>query len=224
MAKKSRKEQERQGEVVSSILNDSPLTAQERRELELQTKADLKAERKAQRQELKAAMKESLGITNDRKQMTIILLVMIAFLVIVAIVLSVGGAGVAGKQPMEGRTYYIDQTALPERQDGYITASLNEVYYTQNGGLMVKMTLANDKPYTQCLTYIGVDLYNGDDQLIASGATDNIAKDYFITDAGSNTYELFIPKEYVKIADDSLETLWMEFTVESENRHAEDGQ
>lgn len=219
------KDKRKQAEEIqaSSILGDTPvLTAQQREQLKKEEKAAKKAQKKEEMRQLRAEAKERVVSKNESKQMTIILLVMISIMVLAVALLASGQASVGGMEAKEGMTYYLDNTQLAEMGDSGISGAVTEVYYTKNGGLHVSLNFANAESTTQHPTKISVKLMNGSDEVIASASVSEIHEDYYIVAGGRNTYEMFIPKKYVTIPDDSLSVISADIVVEYEDYHSEE--
>lgn len=221
MTRKSRKQAE---EIVeSTILGDVPvLTAQQRKQLAAEQKAARRAEKKAQLQAMGAEAKARVTPTTDTKQMTIILLVMIAVIVIAVAFLVIGQAGAGGMSAKEGMTYFINNAETAEMGEEGISGVITQAYYTKNGGIYIYLSFANAEATTQHPTRIHVKLMNGNDEVIASAATEDVHEDYYLVAGGRKAYELFIPKKYVQIPDDPLSEISYEITVDSEDYHSDD--
>ncbi len=110
--------------------------------------------------------------------------------------------------------YFYDGEATPELDEDGLTATVNEVYYTNGGHLCVHMTLGNGADKAMRLDTLEVKISNGNSEaLIASGYTANIDDTYTVSAGGTNTYTFYIKPEHVKIADDTLQTIGYEITA-----------
>ena len=210
-----------------SILGDAPvLTVQQREQLKKDEKQKRKDAKKSELKELGEAAKERVAVSSEKKQMNVILTVMIGIMVLVMVALVLGqsskGQNRADAEMREDATYYLDNSQLAEMGDEGITAAITEVFYTKSDGLRIVMNFANAEGTTQHPTRIQVKLMNGKNEVITNAVTTSIHDDYYVVGGGRKTYELFVPKEYLKIHDDPLSEISYEITVDCEDYHSED--
>ena len=209
-----------------SILGDAPvLTAQERERLKREEKEQKKAEKRAQLKELREEAKSRVSVSSEKKQMNIILTVMVGIVMLILIATILGQTGKQNRadvEAREGSTYYIDNSQLAEMGDEGITGAITEVYYTESDGLRIFLNFANAEETTQHPTRIQIKLMNGKGDVITNAVSNNVHKDYYIVGGGRKTYELFVPKDLVKIPDDSLSEISYEITVDCEDYNSDD--
>lgn len=211
MAKSTRKAAEK--EELSTIFGGPALTMQERDALKKKEKEEKKAQLLEQRRKAKEAAKQAIN-PKDRKQATVLIAVLLAFVLIGAAMLVLGNGNI-GREAKLGVTYFIDEAAIPEKADDGLTAVITQAYYTKNGGMHVDLSFANGMTMAQHPTRIHLKLMNGDGAVITEAVATNIPKGYYVIFDGYNSYELFIPKKYVKIPNDSLEKISYEITIDS---------
>ena len=214
MARKSRKMVN--ADTDSTIFGEGAVkTAQERAALQKEEKHKKRiAQKEKRRQMCKEALDRLLPV-QTRKATLITLAVIGVF---------VAGCGILmGLQirkdnwdPIEGRTYFADHTDLPEQADSGMTAVVNEIYYTKNGGLYVLLNVRNNNDTTDTVSKLHFKLYNEKDEVIAATTTTDVPDDFYIIAGKIKDLELFIPEKYVKIPDDSLSVIAYELNIESE--------
>jgi len=213
MSKKPRKKEETV--ETSTIFAGPALTMQEREARERQKKAEEKARLREQRRRMREeAKKNRTNDIKDRKQATVLVLVLIGFVMIGVVMLAFSNSGI-GREAKLGVTYYIDETVVAKKSDEGITAEITQAYYTNNGGMYIYLSMANGMAVSQHPTRIHILLKNADDEVIVDAAATNITRDFYVIFNGYNSYEVFIPKKYVKIADDPLNKISYEITVDS---------
>lgn len=116
-----------------------------------------------------------------------------------------------------GSAHFYQVDAKPELSSEGIKVALTEVYYTKDKHLALKMCLSNGLDVDQHMVSLEVkSLTNGNGELIATGYTDAIDESFVIPAMGYETFTLYISPEYVKIDDDSLETLTYEIEIKGE--------
>ena len=113
-------------------------------------------------------------------------------------------------------TYFTSEETEPEKSETEVTALITEVYYTNDGSLAVRFCFANGMAEAQRLVSVEIKLRNGDGNVIATGYSDDIDKDYTIPADGTNTLLLYISPQYVLITDDPLSTIDYDVTTEYE--------
>lgn len=208
MAKKTRKAVD----SPSTVFEGHAVTVQQRKLLEKQEKeAKRAAEKEARR--LERAEKREKNKT-ERRQVLLLVVALVA-LISIGVGMMLLSHGTFGRGPKWGTTYFIDETALPEKAEDGLTASINQVYYTKNGGLRINLTIANGMGMPQHPTRIRILLKNGNGEVITDTTLGNIPSSYYVIHDGFNTYEAFIPKQFIRIADDTLAKISYEITVSS---------
>lgn len=205
----------------SSIFTDGPaLTAQERKAMADTAKAARKSEKREQRRQLQAALKEQLipSSSSESRRVTVVLLVLIALVVAFAVLVLVLQIGtVAGREQRPDMTYYVNTGDMPTLGESGVSASVTQVHYTQNGGMYVRLNFANAENEPQHPVLIQVKILNDEEEVIAAASSDSIPKDYYITNGGYNAFDLYIAKKYVFIPDDPLDAIRYEVIIDTEN-------
>ncbi len=114
----------------------------------------------------------------------------------------------------ESKAYFNDMSEMPELNEERVTAAVQQVYYTNGGYLAVKMVLANGADKLKHINSMYVEIRNGNNAVIGSGSTDQIADTYYIDAGGYNDYVFYISPEYVQIKDDPLTTIYHSITID----------
>ena len=189
-----------------------------REEIRAEEKAEKARKREETRQALRRAREARAAMPKEKRPELWIMLGILAVVVIGAVVLGIRQNLKDQQQQKyvqdEDMTYFSNEDAMPEMSQEGITAAVNEAYYTQGGYLCVKMTLGNGLETDQHLEAIEVKISNGEtEELIASGYTANVNKNYTVPAQGYNDYTFYISPEYVVIKDDSLSTITYEVTA-----------
>ena len=171
---------------------------------------------KQKRREERAAMKEAV-----RGDSNTVMWVMVGILGVV--VLLVAGLLVFNyfqtksgekKEPEENSAHFYRLDDEPEMSVEGIKGVITEAYYTNDKSLAVKLKFSNGLDTEHYLTRLEVTVKNAAGEVIAAGATDQIPDDYYVPALGYNTFTFYITEKYVKIPDDSLESLSYEITTE----------
>lgn len=215
MSKKTRKA-EKKVEATSTIFEGPALTMQQREQLKKQEKEEKAAAKREARRRLREE-KRLQRKPMDKKERLQVLVLIVALVALVAIGVSMMliSHGTFGRGAKLGMTYYINETVIPEKSADGVTAEINQVYYTKNGGLHIGLSLANGMSVAQHPTSIRIKLSNADGDVITDATVGNIPTDYYVIFDGYNSYDVFIPKQFVRIADDPLAEISYEVTVES---------
>ncbi len=214
MAKATRKAAKK--EDTSTIFGGPALTMQQREAIKRQEKADKKARLQEQRRRARAATKKAKN-PQDAKQATVLILALIALVVLGAVMLLLTNGSI-GRQAKPNMTYFIDEAVIAEKSADGVTAAITQAYYTKNGGMYMHLSFANGMPVSQHPTRIYIKLMNEAGEVITEAAVGNIPRDYFVIYGGYDSYDIFIPKKYIKIPDDSLASISYEITIESEDK------
>ena len=101
----------------------------------------------------------------------------------------------------------------PEMSEEGIKGVVREAYYTKDGHMAVVLQLSNGLNTNHYLTFIEVELYNADGELIASGKTDQIPEDFYIQPMSTAPFTFYISPEYVELPDDDLQQLTYEINT-----------
>lgn len=187
-------------------------------------KAEEKERKHRHREEMKQARKDAraarkAATTDDERRVTVIMLCILAAVVIgcgvlLAVQIAKGTKQEQFARDEENYACFTDEGAQPELSDEGLTAAVNEVYYTKGGYLCVKMTLGNGLDKPQHMSALEVKISNGDtDELIASGYTQDISKNFVVAPQGFENYTFYISPEYVVIKDDPLTILTYSITA-----------
>ncbi len=211
MSKKKRKAVE----PSSTIFEGPALTMQQREQLKKQEKAEKRAAMREARRRLQEEKRQKPPVDPKERRQVIVLIAILVGLVALGMAIMFISNGTFGRGPKIGRTYYIDQTLLPEKSADGVTAEINQAYYTKNGGIHIDLSFANGMNVSQHPVTIRIKLMNGDGDIITDATTGNIPSDYYVVVDGYNSYDVFIPKKFIRIPDDPLSTISYEITVES---------
>lgn len=193
-------------------------------ELAAEEAARKTAERAARREayeKAKAARREA----NKEQRTTTIVMVCILAAIVVAVGCIIGFGLSPARDPYgeaEGSPHFQRLDDVPTLgQD--LDACVNEAYYTNGGYLALHLKFVNGATYDRTLLALEVVVKNADDETIASGYSDKIknpdGSDFVIsatTDKSKPNYAdliFYISPEYVKLSDDPLETLALEFSM-----------
>ncbi len=192
-------------------------------------KAELKAAKKAKRAELKASLRaQRLAKKAQPKEkqpelwITFGVLGMVMVLILVAL-----GFGFANDTKMKGfeqdadrETYFVDSEAVPELTDEGLSAAVTAAYYTKSGYLCVELNMGNGTAKPLYMYELEVQIFNGNEELVASGYTEDIDPTYVVASGGTAPYTFYISPEHVKIADDPLTNI--SYSVTASGYEAED--
>ncbi len=211
MSKKTRKE----AEALSTIFEGPALTMQQREQLKKQEKAEQRAAMKEARRRLREEKRHKEPIDPKERRQLIVLIAVLVGLVALGVAMMLISNGTFGRGAKIGMTYYINETLVPEKNDDGITAEINRVMYAKNGGLQIGLSFANGMNVSQHPVTIRIKLMNGNGDVITDATVGNIPSDYYVIFDGYNSYDVFIPKKFVQIPDDSLAKISYEITVES---------
>lgn len=215
MSKKTRKA-DKKVEPVSTIFEGPALTMQQREQLKKQEKAERKAALREQRRRLREEKQQHKKPMDKKERMQVLVLIAaLVVLVLLGVSMMLISHGTFGRGAKVGMTYYINETVVAEKSAEGLTAEINQVYYTKNGGLHIGLSLANGMDISQHPTSIRIKLMNEKDEIITDATVGNIPSDYYVIFDGYNSYDLFIPKQFIRIADDPLATISYEITIES---------
>lgn len=118
------------------------------------------------------------------------------------------------KQPKEGMTMFVDEEEFPEKSEDEVTSMIAQACYTKDDSLAVYFAFANGMEEDQHITSIEVKVNNDEGQVIASGYSDAIDKNFIVPKDGTANLLLYISPEYVKIKDDSLDVISYDITID----------
>lgn len=157
--------------------------------------------------------------TEDRKQIKSTILVAGISLLVVAAILVVGVifANVPKKEdPRKSTpTFYgsLDEEDLKEKK---IVSMITEAYYTVENGMMVTIGFSNNLDTDEHISKVLVAIYTEKDAELAKAQSESMREDFVVVAGGTNEITMYIKPEYVSIADDPLETLRYEITIDHE--------
>ncbi len=214
MSKKTRKG----AEPISTIFEGPALTMQQREQLKKQEKAEKRAAKQEARRRLREEKKKKEPVDPKERRQVILLIAALVGLVVLGVAVMLISNGTFGRGAKVGMTYYINQTLVPEKSSDGITAEINQAYYTKNGGMRIDLSLANGMSESQHPVTIRIKLMNGNGDVITDATVGNIPRDYYVIFDGYNAYDVFIPKKFIQIPDDSLSKISYEITVESTDK------
>ena len=145
-------------------------------------------------------------------------------------------AGCAAADPRamkEGSGHFQRQDALPELSEEGIKCAITEAYYTNDGGLFLKLKLSNGTEADRRLLTLVVTLKNERDEGFAVAPTAQIDGAFYGPAGGYGDMSFFISSEYLSKTDDDLDSLTYEIrttsqavegeTTAAEQTQAEDG-
>lgn len=215
MSKNTRKA-EKQVEATSTIFEGPALTMQQREQLKKQEKAERQAAKREQRRRLREEKQQQKKPMDKKERMQILVLIIaLVALVALGVLMMLISHGTFGRGAKLGMTYYINETVVAEKSADGVTAEVNQAYYTKNGGMHIGLSLANGMGVSQHPTSIRIKLMNADGEIITDATVGNIPSEYYVIFDGYNSYDVFIPKQFIRIADDPLAKISYEITVES---------
>lgn len=172
-------------------------------------------QKEEQRRERKALVRELTSTSVETRTVTIVMVILLAVIVV--------GCGLAvffgnrdnGKEIDPHSEHVLLTDALPELSQEGVKAAVTEAYYTVDGRLMVKLKLGNGLPTPQTVESFSLTLLNGSDEVIASGhqSADWDPTSLTVPANGYAELTLYIPKEDVKIANDSLREIKLEMEI-----------
>lgn len=117
----------------------------------------------------------------------------------------------------ETKGEYIDTTAEAELSADGIKGAVTQVYYSLDGSLAVFLDLGNGMETAQHPVSIYVQLENEDGAVIGAGRSDNIPADFAVEAGEREAFLLYIAPEHVQIAEDDLDQIGYEITIQSED-------
>lgn len=198
----------------SVFVAEKALTAQQRAEIAREEKKQQRSLRRAERAQLRSSMRARL--MDENRAFRFVCFGILVFVVVLAAVVLLANLSSDGWDEKLGVTYYLNSADVPDMPEKGISAVINEVCYAENGGLLVSLTFANGEATTQHPVSMQLKICNGDDEILTDTSVSTFPEKYFINSGGYKDFDIRIPKKYVRLADDSLETISYEVTVTSE--------
>ena len=93
---------------------------------------------------------------------------------------------------------------------------ITEAYYTNDGGMMLKLKLSNGTAVNRRLQTLDITLKNEDDEEITMAATDQFDQSFYVPAGGYGTMDFYVSSEYLKKSDDDLDKLTYEISITSD--------
>ncbi len=146
------------------------------------------------------------------------LLVVVGVLVIGIVFGNITRKKTAAQEPRESTPTFYQELATEGWQPDKITSAITEAYYTLENGLMVTITFGNALDTDEHISKVVVAIYTENDVQIAKAQSESMKADFVVEAGGTNKITMYIKPEFVSIADDPLETLQYEITVDHETR------
>ena len=178
---------------------------------------DLRKEQKEEKQkERRQFMRELTESTSspETRAVTRVMIILLAVIVVGCAVVVFFQIRPKDTDMAADSPHFEDVGALPELSQEGIKAIVTEAYYTIDGSLALRLQMSNGLPTPQAVESISIVIYNDQDKEIASGHQSSDWDASFTVPANSYAELLvYIPKEDVKIPDDTLETLTTEIDV-----------
>lgn len=116
----------------------------------------------------------------------------------------------------EGAGHFQREGATPELSGEGVKCVIAEAYYTNDGGLMLKLKLSNGTDVNRRLQTLDITLKNEDDEEIAVAATDQFDESFYVPAGGYGDMSFYISSEYLKKSDDDLDKLTYEISTTSD--------
>ncbi len=171
----------------------------------------------------KAELEQEYDQPLSKKQLLKVVALVAAVVVFVAALLVVGGIVSENihqkellRQPDESMSaFYSEETTAPITA-GRVESIITQAYYTNEKGLQVFLNFGNGFKANQRVTKITITIRDTDEkgEVIAAGNTDKISNKTIVPAEGNLDFELYLPPEYVKIKDNSLENIYYNVTLE----------
>lgn len=146
----------------------------------------------------------------------IILLAVVVVLVIGVISGSIAKRELAMREPRESTPTFYGSLEDEELEEKKISSMITEAYYTKENGMMVTIGFSNNLDTEERITKVVVVIYSEQDTEIAKAQSESMSADFTVVSGGTNEVTMYIKPEYVSIADDPLETIRYEITIEHE--------
>ena len=102
----------------------------------------------------------------------------------------------------------------PELVEDSVESGVTTLYYSQENGMWLGVTIVNGTDFDVDITKVAAVVKNSEDEQIASGSSKT--KKWSVIAGESKEFTVYFPPEYVKIVDDTLETVSIDLTVEHE--------
>lgn len=116
----------------------------------------------------------------------------------------------------EGAGSFTAEEDEAELVEGDISSLITQAYYTNDGSLAVWFSFKNGMDTVQHLVSVEVEIRNEKNEVIAKGYSSDIDANFRIPVGGTSDLCLYIPKEFVRIEDDSLSVISYDVTTNCE--------
>ncbi len=124
--------------------------------------------------------------------------------------------GINSRGIKEGAGHFQREGATPELSEEGVKCVITEAYYTNDGGMMLKLKLSNGTAVNRRLQTLDITLKNEDDEEITMAATDQFDQSFYVPAGGYGTMDFYVSSEYLKKSDDDLDKLTYEISITSD--------
>ena len=124
-------------------------------------------------------------------------------------------------EPAVGKTFF-QSNIQPELSAEGVKGRLKEVYYTDNGGLGVTLSLSNGTADEHKLVSVGIRIFNDKNETIANAKVTKFKPECKVPAGGYGEVYFTIDKDDVAISDDSLSTLGTTLEIGSQSTSQKD--
>lgn len=183
-------------------------------------KAPTKEEKKQQRQAQRELQRELRREAAPENRSGLIILGALVGLVLLVLVIGVIYMAINPqdmKAKDENKGEYIDSAMQAELSTDGIKGAVTRMYYTLEGSLAVFLDLGNGMTADQHPVSIYIELENEDGTVLGAGRSDNIPADFKVKSGERTAFLLYIAPEHVKVAEDDLDQIGYEITIQSED-------
>ncbi len=112
-------------------------------------------------------------------------------------------------------TRYLD---VPEAVEGSLEYGVTEMFYSQENGMWITVTVVNELGKTADVKEVSLVLKNGESgDVIVSGKS--TVKKWSVADGETKAISIYFPPQYVKITDDTLKRVSMDISLEHETEN-----
>ena len=165
------------------------------------------------------------------KNVQIVLVIAISFVVLLALIIGVGiamsrRAGTIGPEnttsqttkltPAEGKTAFVNSSNRPELSEEGVKGLITEAYYTEDDSLAVTLSLSNGTATAQRVSRLKLRVFNNDGDTIAERDFDSFDPAIVVQSGQYGSAYLVIPSGYVIIKDDPLSRIGSTLEISAE--------
>ena len=170
----------------------------------------------------KAELEQEEKLFSKKQKLQIIAVVAAVAVFVVALVV-VGGIVSKNmekkeqlRQPDESMSAFYAEETQAAIEEGKIESIITQAYYTNEKGLHVSLNFGNGFKEAQQITKIFITVRDKNEQgkVIAEGNTDKISKKTIVPAGKNLDFELYLPPEFVKVDNHSLENIYYSITLE----------